>query len=265
MMIGRGASGATARARCSAASASAAAPWSLACSDSSHQWCAMRAAYDPVPLASSRAASSAAVRQSRARSARPSRASRASVSKAVPSSAWKAAVGAVEQPGLDVVLGQCVLCSCAVAGRQVGALQQMLVHPHRAFEFAAAAKQVAEREVKLRRVGVALHRLDEGVDRLVVLFVEQQVQALEVGLRRLLLGALQLAEVEARGDPSQRKGHRQADQQPLGIEFEHRSGGAGPFPIRRRAPPGSRDLGQRAGDQATGLRAADGRMRRPTA
>ena len=63
--------------------------------------------------------------------------------------------------------------------------QQVLVHAHRALELAAAAEQVAQREVQLGGVGVVLHGLDEGVDGLVLLFVEQQVQALEVGPRRV--------------------------------------------------------------------------------
>ena len=89
--------------------------------------------------------------------------------------------GAVEQAGLHVVLRQRVLRAVALAALQVGALQQVLVHAHRTFELAAAAEQVAQREVQLGGVGVVLHGLDEGVDGLVLLLVEQQVQALEVG------------------------------------------------------------------------------------
>ena len=42
--------------------------------------------------------------------------------------------------------------------------------------------RLPEGEVQLGGVGVVLHRLDEGVDGLVLLFVEQEVQAPEVGL-----------------------------------------------------------------------------------
>ncbi len=131
---------------------------------------------------------------------------------------------AVEQAGLHEVLRQRVLGAFALAGGQVGALEQVLVHAHGALVLAAAAEQVAEREVQLGGVGVVLHRLDEGVDRLVVLLVEQQVQALVVGLGRLLLLALPLAQVEARGQPAEREGHRQAEQQPLQVKF-HRAAG----------------------------------------
>src|SRR6185436_1600499 len=88
-----------------------------------------------------------------------------------------------------------------------------------ALELAAPAEQVAEREVQLGGVGIALHRLDESVDRLVGLFVEQQVQAVEVRLRGLALRALPLTDVQARRDPAERERDRQTDQQPLQIEF----------------------------------------------
>jgi hypothetical protein len=57
----------------------------------------------------------------------------------------------------------------------------VFVHPHGAVVFAAPAKQVAQREVQLRGIGIVLHRLDEGVDGLVLLLVEQEVQAPEIG------------------------------------------------------------------------------------
>ncbi len=59
----------------------------------------------------------------------------------------------------------------------------MLVDPHRSLELAAAAKQVAQGEVQLGGVGVVLHGLNEGVDGLVLLFIEQQVQALVISAR----------------------------------------------------------------------------------
>ncbi len=58
--------------------------------------------------------------------------------------------------------------------------------------------------------GSLLHRLDEGVDGLVLLLVEQEVQALEVGLGRLPVLDAQLAQVQARGHPAQHEGDRQA-------------------------------------------------------
>jgi hypothetical protein len=94
----------------------------------------------------------------------------------------------------------------------------VLVHAHRALVFAAAAKQVAEREVQLLRVGVVLHGLDEGVDGLVLLLVEQEVEAAKVGLGRLAVLEPELPDVEARCEPAQHEGDGQADQQPAGIK-----------------------------------------------
>ena len=54
--------------------------------------------------------------------------------------------------------------------------------PDRALGLAASPEQRAEREVQLDRLRLDAHHLDERVDRLVVLLVEQEVQALEVGV-----------------------------------------------------------------------------------
>ena len=137
-------------------------------------------------------------------------------------------LGAVEQAGLHEIVGQRVLRALAFDRLQVGAFEQVLVHAHRALEVAAATEQVAQAEVQFGGVRVVLHRLDEGVDGLVLLLVEQQVQALEVGLRRLAAVAPHLAQVEARGHPAQREGHRQRDQQPLQLEVHGSSVLAGP-------------------------------------
>ena len=99
-------------------------------------------------------------------------------------------LGAVEQPGLHEVLRQRMLGPVVVAGLEVAALQQVLVHTHGAFEFAAAPKQVAQRKVQFGGVGVVLHRFDEGIDGLVLLLIQQQVQAREVGPRRVAAGVL---------------------------------------------------------------------------
>ena len=100
----------------------------------------------------------------------------------------------------------------------------MLVHAHRALVFAAAAKQVAQREMQLGGVGVVLHGLDEGIDGLVLLLVEQEVQALEIGLGRLPVFHAELAQVQARRQPAQHEGQRQAQQDPGEIKV-HGAGG----------------------------------------
>ena len=131
-------------------------------------------------------------------------------------------------------------------------LQQVLVHTHRALELAAAAEQVAQREVQLGGVGVVLHRLDEGVDGLVLLLVQQQVQALEVGAWRILALAPELAQVEARGHPAQSEGHRQGDQQPLEVEFHAAVTGLRAAGARGRTPKVAIGAGAAAGAAAGG-------------
>ena len=105
-------------------------------------------------------------------------------------------LGAVQQTGPEVVQRQRVLGTMAVGAAQVAARKQVLMHPNRTLVFAAAAKQVAQCEVQLGRVGVVLHRLDEGVDGLVLLLVEQEIEPTEVGLGRLPVLDAQLAQVQ---------------------------------------------------------------------
>src|SRR5690606_24712628 len=105
---------------------------------------------------------------------------------------------------------------------EVAARQQVLVHADGALVLAAAAEQIAQREVQVGGVRVMLYRFDEGIDGLVLLFIEQQVQALEVGLGRSAVLAAQLPQVHARGAPAQQKGKRKGQQQPVEIEFHVR-------------------------------------------
>jgi len=89
-----------------------------------------------------------------------------------------------------------VLCPIAVLAADVGPRKQVFVHAHGAVVVTTAAKQVAQREVQLGRVRVALHGLDEGIDRLVLLLVEQVVETTEVGFGRLAAFHVPLAEVQ---------------------------------------------------------------------
>jgi hypothetical protein len=127
-------------------------------------------------------------------------------------------LGAVEQPGAQEVLRQRVLRAVAIGAAQVAPAQQVLVHAHGPLVFAAAAEEVAEREVQLLCVGVVLHGLDEGVDGLVLLLVEEEVEAAEVGLGSLEVLDAQLPKVEARGEPAQDECERQAEQQPAEVK-----------------------------------------------
>ena len=74
----------------------------------------------------------------------------------------------------------------------------MLVHTHRTFVFAATAKQIAQSEVQLRGIRVVLHSFNKSINRLVLLLVEQVVQACEVSARGLAVFKTQLAQVDPR-------------------------------------------------------------------
>ena len=127
--------------------------------------------------------------------------------------------GPVKQTGFQEIECEGVLRPFAVPGRQVAPLQQVLMDPHGAVVIAPAAEQVAQGEMELGRVGVALDGLDERIDGLVLLLVEQVVQATEIGLRVLPAVQAPLFEVDAGGQPAQGKRDRQAPQQPREVKF----------------------------------------------
>jgi hypothetical protein len=81
-----------------------------------------------------------------------SRASRACCSKGGAFQARQGVFGAVQQARLEEVQRQCVLGTLAVFGAQGRrAAEQVLVYAHGAVVFAAAAEQVAQGKVQLRR------------------------------------------------------------------------------------------------------------------
>jgi len=128
-------------------------------------------------------------------------------------------LGPIEQARFQKILGQRMACARALVCRQVGTRQQVFVHPHGAVVITAAAKQIAERKMQLGGVGVVLHGLDEGIDGLVVLLVEQVVQAAKVGLGCAPVFQPQLAQIEARRQPAQRKRGGQAPEQADQVKF----------------------------------------------
>ncbi len=83
--------------------------------------------------------------------------------------------------------------------------------------------------MQLGGIGVVLHRLDKGVDGLVVLLVEQVVQAPKVGLGGAPVFQPHLAQIEARSQPTQRKCRWQAPEQADQIKFHEEA--------VRRCPP----------------------------
>ena len=93
------------------------------------------------------------------------------------------------------------------------------MHPHGPLVLSAAAKQVAQCEMKLRGVGVVLHRFNEGVNRLVLLFVQQEIQTLEVGFGSLPVFNAHLAQIQPGRQPPQCENNRKTQQNPGEIKF----------------------------------------------
>ena len=106
-------------------------------------------------------------------------------------------LGAIEQTGFQIVQGQRVLSTLMIGLVQVAARQQVLVHANGTFILAAPAKQISQREVQLRCVRVVLYRFDESINRLVLLFIEEEIQSLEIGLGCLPIFKAKLAQVQA--------------------------------------------------------------------
>jgi hypothetical protein len=82
--------------------------------------------------------------------------------------------GTVQQAGLQIVQRQRMLSSVAVILCSGHRATQVLVHAHGTFVLAAAAKQIAQSEMQFRCVRVVLYGLDEGINRLVLLLIEQE-------------------------------------------------------------------------------------------
>ena len=79
------------------------------------------------------------------------------------------------------------------------------MHPHGPFVVPPAAEQVAQGKVQLGRVGIVLHRFNEGVNRLVLLLIEQEVQPSEIGLGGLPVLDAKLPQVQPGGQPAERE------------------------------------------------------------
>ena len=75
-----------------------------------------------------------------------------------------------------------MLGAFAVGAAEITARKQMFVHTHGAVVFPAPAEQIAQRKVQLGGVGIVLHRLDKGVNGLILLLIKQKIQPFEVGL-----------------------------------------------------------------------------------
>src|SRR5690606_9071713 len=125
-------------------------------------------------------------------------------------------LGTVDQAGAQVVLAELEERVLALLGVEVAPLDQVLVDPDRPVGLAPTPEQVAEGEMQLDRLGIDLHHVDEGVDRLVGLLVEEEVESAEVGVRHVA-AAVGLARLEAGREPAEDEEERDGEQPP-GVE-----------------------------------------------
>ena len=129
-------------------------------------------------------------------------------------------LGTVKEAGLEIVLPQFKHRRKTLLAGQVAALEQVLVHANRPFGLTAPAKQAAEGKMQLYGLRVELDHLDEGIDGLVRLLVEQEIEAAKVGARQRLGLGDQVAYVDARGKPAEAEKQRKTKQPPV-FEFRH--------------------------------------------
>jgi len=93
------------------------------------------------------------------------------------------------------------------------------MHTNGALKLTPSPKEVAQGEVQLCGVGVKLDGLYESINGLVLLLVEQIVQAFEIGFGVLAIFKPQLSEVQTRSTPSQCECHGKAQEDPTQIKF----------------------------------------------
>jgi len=79
--------------------------------------------------------------------------------------------------------------------------------------------------VQFRCVGVVLYRFDEGINGLVLLLIEQEVQPLEVSLGCAAVLGPQLTQIKARCQPAENKRDWQAQQDPAQLNVPGRRAG----------------------------------------
>ena len=170
-------------------------------------------------------------------------------------------LGAVEQARLEIVLRELEQRDQLLLRREVGALDQVLVHADRALDLAAAPEQAAQREMQLDRLRIDLDHLDERLDRLVGLLVEQEVEPLEIRQRQRARFRDELLDVDARGHPAEREEQRHREQPPVvRIPFSGcaRCQRVRRYVVQHAGVAGAARTGRAAPSQRRGSRAAAG-------
>src|SRR3546814_5278622 len=91
-----------------------------------------------------------------------------------------------------------------VGRREISHRKQGLMYPNSARELGATAKQTAQSKVQLGWFGIKLGHFDERIKGSVGLFVQQEIQALEIGVGQGTRFGKHLPKVDPRRNPSKR-------------------------------------------------------------
>ena len=121
---------------------------------------------------------------------------------------------AVEQACAVEILSQLEHRRLALVRGQIRPVEKILMHAYGAIDLALAAKEIAQRKVKVDRLRVDLDHFDERFDGLVRLLVEQEIEAPEIRKRQRPRLAQQMLDVDARGDPPHGEKQRRDGKQP---------------------------------------------------
>ena len=134
---------------------------------------------------------------------------------------------AIEEAGAHVVLAELEQCDGLLVLVEVRTRDQMLVHSDRAIDLAAAAEQIPKREMRLDRIAIDLGKLQEHLDRLVLLLVQKVIEAAEVVRRQLADARAGCALAAASSEyPARERGDRKQKEKERKRELAHASSGA---------------------------------------
>ena len=123
-------------------------------------------------------------------------------------------LGAIEQPCLKVILAELRKGLDAMLFAEVFTSNEILVHADCPVGLTATTEQAAKGEMKLDRLRVDPDRFDKRVDRPVLLLIEQEVEAGEVGARKRAGFLHHLADIQACGKPAEDEEKRERKKPP---------------------------------------------------
>src|SRR3989344_5656756 len=97
----------------------------------------------------------------------------------------KQVLGTVEKTGLEIILPEFHQRVTTLFLVERGPRDQVLVNADGALDFAAAAEQVSQRQVRLHGIRIDFQHPNEHFDCLVRLLIQQEIEAREIGGREI--------------------------------------------------------------------------------